>query len=107
MVTLPDPQIQEKLRQWNILIPIDPEATSKWRPAPRLSSLHGKVGGFLGNRKDNADLLLRNIKELLDQRFELQDAMLIDKFIYSRPAQQETIDTLADRCDFVVTAIAD
>ncbi len=107
MVTLPDPQIQEKLRQWDILIPIDTEATSQWRPAPRLSSLHGKVGGFLGNRKDNADLLLRNIKELLDQSFELQDVMLLDKFIYSRPAKQEIIDTLADRCDFVVTAIAD
>jgi hypothetical protein len=65
------------------------------------------VGGFLGNRKANADLLLGGIKELLDQRFELGDALVLDKFIYSRPAAQDIVDALADRCDFVITAIAD
>ncbi len=107
MVTMPGPDIQERLRQWDILIPIDPEANSRWRPAPRLRSLHGKVGGFLGNRKANANLLLLSVKELLDKRFEVQDGVLLDKFIYSRPAAEDIIDALAARCDFVVTAIAD
>ncbi len=107
MVNLAASDLQEKLRRWDILAPVDPEASSKWHAAPRLQSLHGKVGGFLGNRKANAGLLLQDIKELLDKRFELQDGLMIDKFVYSRPAAGEIIDDLSARCDFVVTAIAD
>ena len=107
MVNMPTPQVQDRLRQWDILTPIDPELDSKWRPAARLSGLQGKVGGFLGNRKDNADSLLLNIKELLEKRFELSGTVVIDKFIYSRPAADDIVDALAARCDFVVTAIAD
>ena len=107
MVSIPSPDIRSKLRQLDILEPIDPEVRSKWHTAPRLSGLHGKVGGFLANRKANADILLLNVKELLDKRFELQDSMVISKFIYSRPAVDDIVDALAARCDFVVTAIAD
>ncbi len=107
MVTMPGPEIQERLRQLNLLAPIDPDASGKWRPAPRIPSLSGKVGGFLGNRKANADLLLRSIQELLEKHYELGDALVLDKFIYSRPAAAEIVDHLSERCDFVVTAIAD
>ncbi len=107
MVSIPSSDIQEKLRRLDILEPIDPEVRSKWHTAPRLSGLHGKVGGFLANRKANADILLLNVKELLDKQFELQDSMVISKFIYSRPAADDIVDALAARCDFVVTAIAD
>ncbi len=107
MVTIPGPELQERLRQSNLLAPIDPDVSGKWRPAPRISSLSGKVGGFLGNRKANADLLLQSIQELLEQHYELGDAVVLDKFIYSRPAAPEIVDRLSERCDFVVTAIAD
>ena len=107
MVRMPAPGIQERLRELDILVPIDEEALHKWRPADRLTGLQGKVGGFLGNRKGNADALLLSIRELLDKRFELADAVMMDKFIYSRPAADSIIDSLAARCDFVVTAIAD
>ena len=107
MVVQSTTDLSEKLRQLDILSPVDPEAVSRWRRAPRLSSLHGKTGGFLGNRKANAEVLLSSIKELMDRQFELQDSLVIDKFIYSMPAAEDVINTLADRCDFVVTAIAD
>ena len=107
MVNMPTPQVQDRLRQWDILAPIDPELVSKWRPAARLSGLQGKVGGFLGNRKDNAVPLLAAIKELLEKRFELADTVALEKFIYSRPAADDIVEALAARCDFVVTAIAD
>ena len=97
----------ERLQQLEILSAVDPEAVSRWRPAPRLASLHGKRGGFLGNRKANAEVLLSSVKELMDRQFELQDSLEIDKFIYSRPAAEDVINNVADRCDFVVTAIAD
>ena len=99
--------LSEALAKWGIVAPVDPEAVSRWRAAPRLPSLYGKVGGFLGNRKDNAAPLLLEVKELLARSYELQDALVVDKFIYSRPTATEIIDQLSDRCDFVVTAIAD
>ena len=98
---------QDRLRELGLALPIDPEASSRWRAAPRLDTLHDKVGGFLGNRKANADLLLRNIGERMAKDLELGDIVAVDKFVYSRPAADEIIDQLSDRCDFVVTAIAD
>ena len=67
----------------------------------------GNSGGFLGNKKANAEVLLQEIKELMDKQFELQEGVVVDKFIYSRPASDEIIETLAANCDFVITAIAD
>ncbi|MCH8106971.1 MAG: hypothetical protein IIB30_01305 [Chloroflexi bacterium] len=107
MVVQTSTDLMEKLSRLDILSPVDPETVARWRPAPRLSSLHGKTGGFLGNRKANAEVLLASIQELMDRQFELQDSLVIDKFIYSMPAAEDVINTLADRCDFVVTAIAD
>ena len=47
------------------------------------------------------------LRELLEKRFELRDSVVLDKYVYSRPAAEDIVDTLAQRCDFVVTAIAD
>ncbi|HAA94767.1 MAG: hypothetical protein FI717_10765 [SAR202 cluster bacterium] len=99
--------IQARLKEMGLLSPVDPEANSRWKPASRLDTVHGKVGGFLGNRKANAGLLLQGVAELLDRDFELRDGIVTDKAVYSRPAADDIIDDLAERCDFVVTAIAD
>jgi len=109
MVTIAPPELStdQRLRDLDIRSAIDPEAASQWRAAPRLASLAGKTGGFLGNKKANAEVLLKEVKEMLDERFELQEGVVVDKFIYSRPASDEIIESLASRCDFVVTAIAD
>ena len=98
---------QDRMRELGLALPIDPDAASRWRAAPRLDTLHDKVGGLLGNRKANADLLLRNIGERMAKDLELGDIIAVDKFVYSRPATDEIISDLSDRCDFVVTAIAD
>ena len=99
--------LQDRLSQLDLLMAVDPESNTRWRAAPRLLDLNGKVGGFLGNRKHNADGLLREIREMLEKRYELGDTVTLDKFVYSRPAAGEIVDSLAERCDFVVTAIAD
>ena len=98
---------QDRMRELGLALPIDLDAASRWRAAPRLETLHDKVGGFLGNRKANADLLLRNLGERMAKDLELGDIIAVDKFVYSRPAADEIISDLSDRCDFVVTAIAD
>ena len=51
MVSAPGSHLKDRLSDMGLLSPIDPEAYSRWRPAPRLESIHGRVGGFLGNRK--------------------------------------------------------
>ena len=98
---------EDRLRELGLALPIDPEAASRWRAAPRLDTLHDKVGGFLGNRKANASLLLRNVGEELAKDLELGDILAVDKYVYSRPAADDIIGQLSERCDFVVTAIAD
>ena len=111
----PARSIEERLSALGIRSPIDPEidpeigpeAATRWRDAPRLAGLDGKVGGFLGNRKANAEVLLRDVQQIMAQRFGPAAGIALDKFIYSRPASDDIIDSLVDRCDFVVTAIAD
>ncbi len=98
---------QDRMRELGLALPIDPEAASRWRAAPRLDTLHGKVGGLLGNRKANAEILLQNMGERLAKNLELGDIVAVDKYVYSRPAADEIISELSERCDFVVTAIAD
>ena len=107
MASVVTPSLKDRLSQLGIIAPVDPEARTRWRPASKLVNLHGKTGGFLGNRKANADLLLLGISEMLHKRFELKDSLVLDKYVYSRPAGQEIVEALAERCDFVVTAIAD
>ena len=107
MVSPPGADLKARLNDMGLLSPIDPEAYSKWRAAPRLESIHGRVGGFLGNRKANASALLQGVKELLDKDFELRHGIGVDKYVYSRPAADDIIDDLASQCDFVVTCIAD
>ena len=97
-LTMPGSDVGRRLQALDIKIPIDPEVLTSWRAVPRLESLTGKVGGFLGNKKANAEVLLKDVKELLDQRFELKDSILVDKFIYSRPASEEIIESLASEC---------
>ena len=107
MVSALGADLAARIKDLGLLSPVDPEANSRWKAAPRLETIHGKVGGFLGNRKANASLLLQGVKELLDKGFELREGIAADKYVYSRPAADDIIDDLASRCDFVVTAIAD
>lgn len=76
------------------------------RAAAPLATLTGKRGGFLDNRKGNADVLLERVRELLGERYELGETRLIAKWIYSAPAADDVLGELSG-CDFVVTAIGD
>jgi len=107
MVSAPGADIKARLNELGLLSPIDPNANARWSPAPRLDSIHGKVGGFLGNRKANASLLLQGVQELMYKDYELRDGFEVDKYVYSRPAADDIIDDLVAKCDFVVTCIAD
>jgi hypothetical protein len=99
--------ILHKIRRLGLLDPTDPEVLQRRTLAPRLVELRGKVGGFLDNRKQNADVLLARIAARLIEECGLAEAVHGAKFIYSRIAEPAIVDAFAERCDFVVTAIGD
>ena len=99
--------ILEKLRQLGLLDPTDQEVRQRRTLAPRLAGLGSTVGGFLDNRKQNADVLLARVAARLSAEYGMAEALHRAKFIYSRIAEPAIIDELAERCDFVVAAIGD
>ena len=99
--------VLEQIRRLGLLDPTDQEMLQRRTLAPRLREIRGKVGGFLDNRKQNANVLLERIAEHLSAAYGMAEAVHRAKFIYSRVAEPALIDELAERCDFVVAAIGD
>jgi hypothetical protein len=97
----------DHIKRLGLMIPVDEDLAQQRRAAPALHELHGAVAGFLDNRKNNADKLLARIRDVLKGRFELSDVVWREKFIFSRLAAPAVIDELAERCQFVITAIGD
>lgn len=97
----------EAFHRLGLLIPIDPALVQQHRMAPPLPDLHGAVAGFLDNRKNNADRLLARIRDVMQEQWQLSEVVWRAKFIYSRTATPEMLDELAERCQFVITAIGD
>jgi hypothetical protein len=99
--------VLEQIRRLGLLEPTDQEVLQRRTLAPRLTELRGKVGGFLDNRKHNANVLLEHIAMRLSAEYGMAEAMHRAKFIYSRVAEPTLIDELAERCDFIVAAVGD
>lgn len=99
--------VLEQIRRLGLLDPTDQEMLQRRTLAPRLVELRGKVGGFLDNRKQNANVLLQHVAARLSAEYDMTEAIHRAKFIYSRVAEPDLIDELAERCDFIVAAIGD
>jgi hypothetical protein len=99
--------VLEQIKRLGLLDPTDHEVLQRRTLAPRLAELRGKVGGFLDNRKQNANVLLEHVAARLSAEHGMVEALHRAKFIYSRIAERAIIDELAERCDFVVAAIGD
>jgi hypothetical protein len=99
--------VLERIRQLGLLDPTDQEVRQRRTLAPRLAGLRGRVGGFLDNRKQNANFLLEHVAARLSAEYGMAEALHRAKFIYSRVAEPAMIDEMLERCDFVVAAIGD
>ena len=97
----------EQFRRLGLMLPIDEEVARQRRAAPPLHELHGAVAGFLDNRKNNADTLLARIRDVMQAQFAFADIVWRPKFIFSRTAAPEILEEMAERCQFVITAIGD
>ena len=82
-----------------------PEEPARSGTTP-LETLDGLRGGFLDNRKGNADVILDAIRQRLADDYGMADALVRSKWVFSAPADPAIIDELA-QCDFVVTAVGD
>lgn len=85
----------------------DPEpAAAVPELSPRPESLAGKRIGLLWNAKVNADIYLRRMAELIEERFDGVEFVWRAKPTASKPMEP---DVLADMsaCDLVVTAFGD
>ena len=72
-----------------------------------LDSLDGKVVGLLSNGKLNADLLLRETAQLFEDKHGCSTLELTYKPNPSGPAPIETLQQLAQSCNFLLTATGD
>ena len=97
----------EQFRRLGLMLPIDEDVVRQRQAAPPLHELRGAVAGFLDNRKNNADTLLARVRDVMQAQFAFADIVWRSKFIYSRLAASEILEGMAERCQFVITAIGD
>ena len=98
--------IQTRIAELSLIDPTDRQEEPERRPATPLETLDGLTGGFLDNRKGNADVILDAIRQRLLDGYGVSDSLVRSKWVFSAPAAPEIIDELA-QCDFVVTAVGD
>ena len=72
-----------------------------------LPSLEGKVVGLLENRKYHADAFLEELQSVLEQKYHAKKVIYRNKFSFSAPCAEETLDELIEECDAVIHGIAD
>jgi hypothetical protein len=87
---------------------IDPTAGgSKARIAlaPRPIDLAGKVVGMIDNTKEQADVILETVAEVLKSRYGVARVIIRRKEHYSKPAPTNMIDELAQQVQVAAAAL--
>ena len=85
-----------------------PEQQTAVRPAAgRLPSLAGKTIGLLENRKFHSDNFLLELQTVLKDEYDAGAVRYFQKFSFSAPCSDATLDDLIAQCDAVVHGIAD
>ena len=90
-----------------ILDPRPEQKTAERAAASRLPSLAGKTIGLLENRKYHSDNFLQELQTILEEDYGVEKVLYRQKFSFSAPCSDETIDDLVAQCDAVVHGIAD
>lgn len=98
--------LESRIAALGLVDPTDRQEEPERRPATPLETLDGLTGGFLDNRKGNADVILEAIRQRLVDGYGVSESVVRSKWVFSAPAAPEIIDELAE-CDFVVTAVGD
>lgn len=87
---------------------IDPTAGGsgvKIAMAPRPKELAGKVVGLLDNTKEQADVILETVGEVLRSRYGVSRVVIRRKEHYSKPATAAMIDEMAREVQIAAAAL--
>ena len=87
---------------------IDPTAGSRRARitlAPRPIDLAGKVVGMIDNTKEQADVILKTVAEVLESRYGVARVIIRRKEHYSKPASHAMIDELAKEVQVAAAAL--
>ncbi len=75
--------------------------------AEKLSTLSNKRMGLIDDSKVNAKELLEAIKNLIHQRFGVNEVKYHRKPSASKPAEPSVIQSMAEECDYVIVGVGD
>ncbi len=87
---------------------IDPTAggsRAKIALAPRSGDLAGKVVGLLDNTKEQADVILETVAQVLRERYGVAKVIIRRKEYYSRPASEDLINEMAKEVQVAAAAL--
>ncbi len=73
----------------------------------RPSDLNGKTLGLLENHKANSDKVLQEVAEILKEKYDLKDVIMLSKHSASLPTKPEVVQELMDKVDVLITGIGD
>ncbi|HZA21045.1 MAG TPA: hypothetical protein VFA32_00285 [Dehalococcoidia bacterium] len=73
----------------------------------RPNDLNGKRLGLMENTKDNSDKLLRELGEILQQKYGFAEVKYFSKHHASLPAKPEVIQSILDEVDVLITGVGD
>jgi len=78
---------------------------AKIAPAARPAELAGKVLGLLDNTKEQADIILGTMAEVLRERYGVARVVMRRKEAFSKPATDELMDEMAREVQVAVAAL--
>ena len=87
---------------------IDPTAggsRAKIALAPRPMDLAGKVVGLLDNSKEQADVILETIGQVLRERYGVAKVIIRRKEAFSRPATEDLLNEMAKEVQVAAAAL--
>ena len=87
---------------------IDPTASknrAKISPAPRPMDLANKVVALLDNSKEQADVILDAVAEVLRERYGVTKVIVRRKEFFSKPASNDLLDAMAKEVHIAVAAL--
>jgi hypothetical protein len=87
---------------------IDPTAggsKAKIALAPRPIDLAGKVVGLLDNTKEQADIILETVADVLRTRYAVSKVVIRRKAFFSKPATEALINEMAQEVQVAVAAL--
>ncbi len=93
--------------QVTVLNPTAGPATGKFRKAPRLDTLNGKVLGAIWNSRVHGDKVINHVATALKERYGVKEFVLRKKPYLGNIAPKEILDELAAKCDAVITGVGD